>query len=498
MARRDAPELFDRADDVGAPASGSTDRDQGAHDAFAPLAERMRPRTLDEFVGQSHLLGPGRPLRRAIETGRVPSMILWGPPGTGKTTLARLLARHGEAAFETLSATAAGVKDLREVIERAKTRRRHATAAAIPTLLFIDEIHRWGRGQQDALLPHVEAGVCRLVGATTENPSFEVNSALLSRARVFPLQPLGIEDVRALLRRALEDPVRGLGARALVADDDLLRALAAGAQGDGRRALSDLETIVDLMPDGVTALTAEHIGAALGRRALRYDKAGEEHYNVVSAFIKSMRASDADAAVYWLVRMLEAGEDPMFVARRIVIFAAEDIGNADPQALVLAQAAAAATHLVGLPEAALHLTQATLYLSLAPKSNAALASYAAARKEVQRSGALAVPMDVRNAVTAMMKAAGYGAGYRYPHDLAGGLDRDHDSHLPEALRRTGVNSFARIGTQGWEAAALARLQAARSEAARTHGAAGNQHADASPSNDDASPPDDAPREPTDD
>lgn len=448
MAPR-APNLFDR--------DGTAAADEPAPTAFAPLAERMRPRTLDEFVGQAHLLGPGRLLRRAIEAGRLPSMILWGPPGTGKTTLARLLAHVGGAAFETLSAVGAGVKDIREVIERARGRLR---AAGQPTLLFVDEIHRFNRAQQDALLPHVESGICRLVGATTENPSFEVNAALLSRARVFALRELTIDDLAGLLARALADTERGLGDRGIEVEPRLLRGIAAAAQGDARRALGDLEACVDLVPDGVHTLEVEVVAAALGRRAIRYDKAGEEHYNVVSAFIKSMRGSDADAAVYWLVRMLEGGEDPMFVARRLVIFASEDVGNADPQGLVVAQAAASATHLVGMPEAALHLTQATLYLSLAPKSNSALTSYAAARKEVQRSGALPVPMTVRNAVTTMMKAAGYGAGYRYPHDFPGSVDPRPTSLLPESLAAAQAR-FAELGEVGWEAEAARALAARR-------------------------------------
>ncbi len=435
---------------------------------FAPLAERMRPRTLEEFVGQRHLLGPGRPLARAIAADRLPSMVLWGPPGTGKTTLARLMASRSGAAFETLSAVSAGVKEIREVIERAQARRRLEDRS---TLLFVDEIHRFNKLQQDALLPHVEAGVCRLVGATTENPSFEVNAALLSRLRVFALQGLAIDDIADLLTRALHDRERGLGERGITAAPELLRALASGVAGDARRALGELESVVDMMEDGVQEITAERIAAALGRRPLRYDKAGEEHYNVVSAFIKSMRASDPDAAVYWLVRMVEAGEDPMFIARRLVIFAAEDVSNADPQALVLAQAAASATHLIGLPEAVLPLTQATLYLALAPKSNSALASYAAARKDVQRWGALPVPLAIRNAVTRMMKEAGYGTGYRYPHDLEGGVDRDHTSYLPERLAEATLGRYVRLAAVGWEAEALRALRSRRSSSASEAGAA---------------------------
>jgi putative ATPase len=446
--------LFDETLAAGTPSS-----------VTVPLAERLRPRTLDEVVGQRHLLAPGKPLRVAFDAARLPSMILWGPPGVGKTTLARLLAGATGAHFIVLSAVLSGVKEIREAVEQAQRLARQGRA----TVLFVDEVHRFNKSQQDAFLPHVEAGLFSFIGATTENPSFEVNAALLSRARVFALRELTIDDLAGLLARALADTERGLGERGIEVEPRLLRGIAAAAQGDARRALGDLEACVDLVPDGVRTLEVEIVAAALGRRAIRYDKAGEEHYNVVSAFIKSLRGGDADAAVYWLVRMLEGGEDPMFVARRLVIFASEDVGNADPQGLVVAQAAAAATHLVGMPEAALHLTQATLYLSLAPKSNSALTSYAAARKEVQRSGALPVPMAVRNAVTTMMKAAGYGAGYRYPHDFPGSVDPRPTSLLPESLAAGGAR-FAELGEVGWEAEAARALAARR--AARDDGGDG--------------------------
>ena len=420
-----------------------------------PLAERMRPRTLGEFAGQAHLVGPGRLLARVAETGRVPSLIFWGPPGVGKTTLARLLAEHTRSHFVVLSATAAGVKELREVVDQARRRRGHEGRG---TLLFVDEIHRFNKGQQDVLLPHLEAGACALIGATTENPSFEVNAALLSRVRVLQLRPLAIADIVGLMRRALEDRERGLGAREISVDDGLLAAIAHTAQGDARRALNSLELALDLIPDGEHALTKEVAAQAVGARSLRYDRAGEEHYNVVSAFIKSMRASDPDAAVYWLARMLEAGEDVDFVARRLVIFASEDVGNADPQGLVIAMAAGQAAHQVGMPEAVLPLTQATLYLALAAKSNTALTTYASARKDVQARGSLEVPLVVRNAVTTLMKAAQYGVGYKYPHDFDGGVVPGQGSYLPDALAQ---QRYFSAGSHGWEASASARLAALR-------------------------------------
>ena len=432
-----------------------------------PLAERMRPRTLDEYIGQQHLTGPGRLLRRVVESDRIPSMILWGPPGTGKTTLARIIAARTGAFFETVSATEAGVKDLRKLVERARQRRNYEARS---TVLFIDEIHRFNKLQQDALLPHVEAGVCTLIGATTENPSFEVNAALLSRARVVQLRPLGVVQLIELLRRALDDPERGLGARGIAAEERLLGAIALASGGDARRALNALELAVDLVPDpdgeGETeaqpSLTPELVAEALGQSRLRYDRDGEEHYNIASAFIKSMRASDPDAAVYWMARMLEAGEPLEFVARRLVIFAAEDVGNADPQGIVVAQSAAEAARFVGMPEAVLPLTQAAVYLSLAAKSNTVIKSYFAARKEVRRRGPLPVPLEIRNAVTKLMKQSGYGSGYRYPHDLDGNVDPEHRSYLPELLRdHLPGRRYVQSSGQGWEAEAEAALAAAR-------------------------------------
>ena len=425
-----------------------------------PLAERMRPRDLDEYIGQQHLTGPGRLLRRVVESDRIPSMILWGPPGTGKTTLARIIAARTGASFETVSATDAGVKDLRKLVARARERRNYE---ARPTVLFIDEIHRFNKLQQDALLPHVEAGVCTLIGATTENPSFEVNAALLSRARVVQLRPLGIQQLIELLQRALDDPERGLGQRGISTEERLLGAIALASGGDARRTLNALELAVDLVPDGDNpALSPELVAEALGQARLRYDRDGEEHYNIASAFIKSMRASDPDAAVYWMARMLEAGEPLEFVARRLVIFAAEDVGNADPQGIVVAQAAAQAARFVGMPEAVLPLTQAAVYLALAAKSNTVISAYFAARKEVRRRGPLPVPLEIRNAVTKLMKQSGYGQGYRYPHDLDGNVDPEHRSYLPELLRNhLPGRRYVESSAQGWEAEAEARLAASR-------------------------------------
>lgn len=392
----------------------------------------MRPTSLAEYVGQDHLLGPGRWLRRALDGKQLTSLILWGPPGTGKTTLGRLLAAETNATFIQLSAVMSGVKEVREAVAEAAQRRDLRGAK---TLLFIDEIHRFNKAQQDALLPHVEAGTIILVGATTENPSFEVNAPLLSRAKVVVLQSLSDANLRTIIDRTLSDPERGLGREPLDCPDEIRDLIAAEAGGDARRCLVILESAAAIAApgdDGRRVIDRKTIDEAMQRKALLYDKAGDQHYEVVSAFIKSMRGSDPDAAVYWMARMLEAGEDPVFVARRMVIFAAEDIGNADPNAIRVALSATDAVRFVGMPEGYLPLTQAVLYLAIAPKSNTALTAYSAALADVEAHGALPVPMHLRNASSKLGKALGYGKGYQYPHNFDGHYVVEN--YLPDELK----------------------------------------------------------------
>ena len=400
-------------------------------EAGAPLADRMRPRTLDEIVGQDHLLGPGRVLRTAIERSELHSMILWGPPGSGKTTLASLMAQTTGASFVAFSAVLSGVKEIRAVIADADAgQRRHGR----PTVLFVDEIHRFNRAQQDAFLPHVEKGTIILVGATTENPSFEVNGALLSRCRVYVLHALDEAALIEILKRAIADTERGLGRRRALVDDAALARIAALANGDARSALNILELAVTLAAaeGGRPRVTETAVREASQRRSLLYDKSGEEHYNLISALHKSLRDSDPDAALYWMTRMLESGEEPLYVARRLVRFASEDVGNADPEALHLTLAAKEAYDFLGSPEGELALAQATLYLAMAPKSNAVYVAYNEAKEDVAERPAEPVPLHIRNAPTPLMKDLGYGAGYQYAHDAPDA--RVDQEHLPAALR----------------------------------------------------------------
>src|SRR5579884_3821990 len=420
-----------------------------------PLAARMRPRTLDEFVGQGHVVGPGHALRRAIEGDNVPSMILWGPPGSGKTTLAEIIARMTGAHFSALSAVTAGVADLRRVVADAQHRRSLGLRTPV---LFIDEIHRFNKAQQDAILPHVENGTVTFIGATTENPSFEVISALLSRSRVFMLKALSDEDIGTIVDRALEDKDRGLGMLRLRLEPDARSALITLSNGDARSALGTLEFAVTAAPqedDGTRVISAHLIADAMQRRAVSYDKSGELHYDITSAFIKSIRGSDPDAAVYWLARMIDGGEDPLFIARRLVILASEDIGLADSRALQVAIAAQQAVHFVGMPEGFFPLTHATLYLALAPKSNSVGRAYGAAAQDVERSRNEPVPLHLRNAPTPLMEQLGYGSGYRYAHDDYAIMGEGGDlppaerlqSYLPKSL---GNRAYYQPGEQGEE------------------------------------------------
>jgi putative ATPase len=427
-----------------------------------PLADRMRPRALAEVVGQEHLLGPGKLLAQMAATGAIHSIILWGPPGTGKTTIALLLSRQSGAVFKTLAAVSAGVADLREAVEEA---RRALELEGRRTIIFIDEIHRWNRAQQDAILPHVESGLVTLIGATTENPSFEVISPLLSRARVLVLKPLGDDAIAALVRRALADRERGLGAMNLTLADDALDEIVRVSSGDARRALGTLEVAAELAQSaGRRAIAIGDVTEAAQHKALQYDRAGEEHYNVISAFIKSMRASDPDAALYWMTRMIEAGEDPLFIVRRMAIFASEDIGNADPRALQIAIAVKDAVDFVGLPEGIIPLAQGVTYLASAPKSNASYLAMNAARDAARQHGALPVPMHLRNAPTRLMRELGYGSGYKYPHEYEGALA--NQDCLPDKL--IGAIYYS-PSDRGYEARIREYLERVRKARAATRG-----------------------------
>jgi putative ATPase len=398
---------------------------------FAPLADRIRPRSFDELVGQDDLVGPGKPLRRLIESDRLPSMIFWGPPGTGKTTIAKIIANETESGFTELSAVSSGIQDVRAVMKNAETALGYHGKR---TVLFIDEIHRFNKAQQDAFLPHVERGVIILMGATTENPSFEVNSALLSRCKVFVLRRIDDEGIRKIVRRALQDPDRGLGRLPVLMPDDVTDELVRVADGDARTALNGLELAVNSSPkekDGTIRLSVEHLRSALQRTHFLYDKGGEEHYNIISALHKSLRGSDADAALYWMARMLESGEDPLYVARRLVRFASEDVGMADPNALQQAVSAYQACHFIGMPECNVILAQCAAYLAKAPKSNKLYLAYGKAAADVRELPNLPVPLHLRNAPAKLMKDLGYGKGYKYNPAFDEPVDQDY---LPEQLK----------------------------------------------------------------
>jgi putative ATPase len=428
-------------------------RTQLGSQAVPPLADRMRPQSLEEVVGQKQLLREGKLLREVIAKDRVPSLILWGPPGSGKTTLANVISQLTRAEFVRFSAVLGGLPELRELLAAARERRAYRGK---PTLLFVDEIHRFNKGQQDAFLPHVEDGTITLIGATTENPSFSVNAAVLSRCRVFRLEALEQADLEQLLARALGDRERGLGGQELSADAEALTAIAHAAGGDARRALGMLETAAALLEPGGT-LDIEVVKAAAESRTLLYDKSGEEHYNVSSALIKSMRGSDPDAALYWLLRMLDAGDDPLFLLRRLMIFASEDVGNADPRALQVAVSADAAFRRMGMPEGIYPLAHACLYLASCPKSAAVKAAIGAARAAIAEHGALPVPKKLRNAVTKLMKNEGYGDGYQYPPDFEGSVVPG-ETYLPEALEGSRFYAPTNQGLEQAIGERLARLR----------------------------------------
>ena len=422
-------------------------------DLEAPLATRMRPATFSDFVGQEHLIGSGRVLRKAIETDKIPSVILWGPPGSGKTTLAYIIADATESHFSPISAVNAGVADLRRIIEESKDRHK---ALQQQTILFIDEIHRFNKAQQDAILPYVEDGTVVLIGATTENPSFEVISSLISRCQVLTLNPLTDDEIHLIVLRALKDTIRGLGALNIELDEDALHHLITVSNNDARVALNGLEMAALATPpdaDGKRRISLATIEDAIQHRALRYDKDGEHHYNTVSALHKSMRGSDPDASLYWLARMLEAGEDPLYIARRLVRFASEDVGMADPQALVIAMAAQQAVHFLGIPEGNLALAEAAVYLATTTKSNSLYQAYSRVQEEVRQSSNEPVPLHLRNPVTPLMKEAGYGKGYKYAHDYPGHFVEQQN--LPDSLQG---KRYYTPSDQGYEKKIIDRLK----------------------------------------
>ena len=419
----------------------------------APLAARMRPTGFDEFVGQERLVGKGRVLRRAIESGKLPSIVLWGPPGSGKTTLAYIIAGVTDSHFSPVSAVSAGVADLRRIIEQARERRKMSRQR---TILFIDEIHRFNKAQQDAILPYVEDGTITLIGATTENPSFEVISPLLSRCQVFTLKPLAADEIRIIVFRALKDSLRGLGALKAELADDAMEHIITMSNNDARAALNVLEmAVLTTPPDdkGRRHISLAIIEDAIQHRALAYDKGGEQHFDSISALHKSMRGSDPDASLYWMARMLEAGEDPLYVARRLVRFASEDVGMADPQALVVAMAAQQAVHFIGMPEGNLALAEAVVYLATAPKSNSLYQAYSRVQEELKKGSSESVPLHLRNPVTSLMKDIGYGKGYKYAHDYPGHFVKQQN--LPDTLKE---KRFYTPGDQGYEKQVSERLK----------------------------------------
>ena len=437
-----------------------------------PLAERMRPARIEDYLGQGHLVSPGKLLANAIEKDRVPSMILWGPPGVGKTTLGKVIATRTKSVFVAFSAVLGSIQELRDIVAAAKERLDYRGER---TIVFVDEIHRFNKSQQDAFLPHVEAGTITLIGATTENPSFAVNAALLSRCKVFRLETLGEEALVSILGRALRDHEQGLGGSDIDADPEAIRTIARLARGDARRALSVLEAASEYARSrGQTSITTETLAASEEKAPLLYDKSGEEHYNVISAFIKSMRGSDPDAAVYWMMRMLEAGEDPLFVLRRMLIFASEDVGNADPRALVVVSSADEAFRRMGMPEGLYPMTHAALYLACAPKSNAVKNAWHRAKALIEEHGSLPVPMKLRNAVTNLMKQDGYGAGYKYAHDYEDGVVPGED-YLPDELVGAAIYEPTEHGEETRIRARLAALRGAA--AARRDGTGGDDRSD---------------------